>query len=649
MPIVKHSEQLKADFRFINQNLMESKEHGGAAAMDRAIKRMISIKEFAIHLSKRGKLPDTPTAFAWEFIYFYLYQRDYVAVAHILWIPETFTCEPHSVEMIWNGLFNHNLINVMGAASSGKTFSPAAWVLIDWILDPLWTRIELTSNSEDHVKKNLFADIVRLHGEAALQLPGSVDSESISLDKKRGMGFFILTIPGGPRTRGKLKGAKVKARPAHPIFGRDSRLRVILDEAQEVQGNIWDEVPNLLASVGRSTEHIKVLAAANPKLQFSRYGMNCKPNGGWEAIADDQDEWESETGWHVISINALRSENYLARKKIFPRMIDYDGVQKIIKACGGNAEHPNCYTLLYGRFPKSSLMGTVIKVEHVNRSQGEWVFEGRTRSLAANDPAYTGDDPSIANGRVGKAIAWIDFNGMRHDLPAPKTAIQVDAVGVLDRGDTQAMASDILERCRILNVSPGGFGIDRTGIGQGVHDIVRRQWKGKVGDFDGPNELPSIVGIHYSEKPTKIKVCEEDTETPAEMYDIVATELYYAAGKLIEHDYVRFGKGVPNRVYEELTGRMGGMQVGLGRKLTLESKSAFKSRTGSASPDMADVTTVLIHVARVTTATLVVRAKETKPTEQMRRSEPWSGFDQQFAGADLDGFGVTPMENLTVD
>ena len=649
MPLIVPTPERKAALKAIHEQLAEYKQSGAARNLERAVVLMAKIPEFARYLSGKP-MPGTPLKFAWEFLYFFLYKRDYVSAALILWGPDTFSPEPHSVEMMWRSLFDYSLINVMGAASCGKTFSPSAWALLDWVLDPEWTRVQVVSNSEDHVKKNLFGDLVRLHQEAVLELPGKIDSESISLDKKRAMGIFVLTIPGGPTARGKLKGAKMKNRPPHPLFGRSSRLRVILDEAQEIAPNIWDDVPNLLASVDNSTEHIKILAAANPKAEFSRYGLNCKPTGGWESITDEQDEWESETGWHVISINAMRTENVMQQKTIFPRMITFEGVQKIIRSQGrGNSDHPNCYTYIYGRFPKTSLMGAVIKAEHIRRSEGEWIFDEATRSVAGNDPAYTGDSPTLATGRVGRAIGWIDAAGVRHTLERPRTVVQVDAVGVLERGDMQDMASDILERCRQLSIRPNCFGIDRTGLGQGVHDIVRRQWRAKVGIVDSPNELVGIIGIHYSESATEHRVCEEDTETPKEMYDRIATELYFAAAKLLEHDCVRFGRGIDPKVYEQLAARQGGMQPGLGRKLTLEKKDVFKARTGGHSPDEADAVTIMLHVARISTSNLIPKAKETEEIKEERGSGEWMGGGQFFQGCDFAGFGSERLPNLIED
>lgn len=650
MPLIIPTPQRKADLKFIHTNLAEFKMLNSSAALGRAVVRMLADPDFKTHVAATPALqaPINCDAdglrMAWGFLYFHLYRRDYVSAALILWGPKTFTPEPKCAQMMWNSLFNHTLTNVMGCASVGKSFCPSAWMLLDWLLDPEWTRVSVCSNSEDHVKKNLFGDMVRLHSEAVLSLPGKVDSESISLDKRRAFGIFVLTIPGGPNARGKLKGSKIKNRPQHPLFGENSRLRVVLDEAQEIAASIFSEVPNLLASVDNSTEHIKILAAANPKDEWSPYGQNCKPVGGWEKLPDDADEWESETGWHVISINALRTENVMQRRTVFPRLITYEGVQKIIRTqAGGNDQSPICFTFLYGRFPKNGLLSSVIKAEHLRRSERDWVFVGATRSLGGGDPAFTGDSPTMSIGRVGLACAWLDYEGVRHELPVPVMKVQVDGVGVLTRGDTQDLADAYMERAKHLNIHADGFGIDKTGVGLGVHDICRRQWAVKVGKGEGneaeggSGEGAPIHGLNYAQSPTEVKICEEDSETPKQSYDRICSELYFAAAKLIEFDCVGFGRGVDAKTFSELSSRRGGMQVGLGRKLTLESKDAYKARTGENSPDRADSVTILLHVARLTTPGLIPRAKDTTPVKEERRVAGWSGFNQSFGACEFSG------------
>lgn len=656
MPLIIPPPHRKALLQAIHASLAEYKTDGSKIALGKAIALMLHDPEFIPEIKKNRDLQrpfrgdGDALKIAWAYLYCFLSRRDYVSAAYILWGVNTFTPDPHFSQLVWGALFDKNLVNVMGGASTSKTFSACAWVLLDWLLDPEWTRVQLCSNSLDHVKKNAYADIVRLHSESVLELPGKVDSESISLKKNRAMGIFILAIPGGPMARGKLKGTKVKNRPRHPIFGSNSRVRIILDEAQEISSSIFDEIPNLLASIDNSTEHMKVFAAANPKSEWSPYGQNCKPIGGWDAISDDHEEWEGQNGWHVISLNAMRSENVVQRKTIFPRLATYEGVQKIIRTQGGgDPQSPICFTFIYGRFPKDGLMNQVIKSAHLRASEGEWIFSDRTVGKAGADPAFVGDRPALACGRTGVAVGWIDFAGDRHLLEEPKVVIQIDAVSVMTRGDSQTLADDYMTPLKPLGVQPDGFGVDMTGQ-RGVHDIIRHQWAQKVGPLPNGETLAKIHGIEYASVPSSIRIAAEDTASPREMYNIQASALWFEAAKLFEFDIIRIGKGVDLKVFAELAARVGGMQVGLGKKLTVESKTDYKRRTGSDSPDLADATLIMIHVARITTPGLIPKAKDTAIAAPAREVPSWAGFNQQFGAAALSGMaGAGKMQDMLKD
>ena len=126
---------------------------------------------------------------AFTYLHMFLTQRDYEAAATLLWGEETFTHEPRSVRMVWDAIKNNALVNILGAASMGKTYSASAWFLLDWLLDPEWTLVRVMSTKEEHVKKNLFGDMQRLYQNAVIPLPGKADSESIATESgKREIG-----------------------------------------------------------------------------------------------------------------------------------------------------------------------------------------------------------------------------------------------------------------------------------------------------------------------------------------------------------------------------------------------------------------------------------------------------------------------------
>ena len=643
MPLIIPTELREKNLGYMYSKLMDFKENQNADSLAKAVQRMLKEEEFAKTVAitfPRGlnNVSDLQNA-AWAYLQTMLYKRDYFSAALFLWGKDAYDPGPHASQLIFDGLFNNVLVNVLGAGSCSKTYSASAWTMIDWLLDPEWTRVQVASNSEDHVKKNLYGDLVRLHQSACLPLPGIVDTESISIDKKTSQGIFVLTIPGGPRAKGKLKGAKIKSRPPHPLFGTSSRLRIILDEAQEIPASIFEEIPNLLSSVdGDATEHIKIYCSANPKDEWSQYGLNSKPPGGFEKLAPNQETWISENGWHCIRLNAMLTENVVMRKTIFKRMITWEGVQAIIKSCGGDTQHPRVWSLVYGMFPQNGNMAAIIKGHHLRASEGEWIFNGPTISYASFDPAFTGDLPAMATGRAGKAIAWEDYSGNRHELHDPRYAAQVDSIGILPRGDTQDLADEFMARVKQLNVKPENAATDKTGPGLGVHDIICRQWKDKVSP-DAGHSAP-IYGINYAQSPTQIKICEEDSQTPDQTFDRICSELWYGAAKMLEYDYVRIGRAVEPTVFEELAARMGGSKVGAGKKQSVEAKSDYKARTAKPSPDRADAFTMLLQVMRCTNPDLIPKAKDTekeKP-ESGRQVQAWHGFELAFGASELNDF-----------
>ena len=574
---------------------------------------------------------------------YWLYNRDYEAGATLCWgndpLNGTFTSEPKSVQAIWGAIKNYRLINILGAASLGKTYSPSAFFLLDWAMDPDWTLVRVMSTKEEHVKKNLFADMQRLYQASAIRLPGKADAESIATEngKKAGQGIFMIVIPRGSDASATIKGSKVKPRPMHPLFGSSSRTRLLIDEAQDVPENAFDEIPNLYTSMEEGDmEHAKIVMAANPKDIFSRYGQNCIPEQGWEEIQvllSKINEWESTTGWHCIRLNALECENMTAQdgKTRYARFFTRTGYKMKLKAVGGDTNHPLIWSEVYGMFPPGGMMSTIIQKHWVDRSHKEWIFQTRTIPGAGEDPAFTGDSPAMTSCRAGLAVGWFDYNGVRHDLPEPAWKIQIDTVGTMARGDTQDLANESLDRVKLLGVKPEAFGIDRTGVGQGTHDIICRQWKRKVDNI--PDDSPvAVVGIHFSEKASDLRICEEDTKLPSELYDGVRSEVWFACGKFFEYDVIGLSKGVPFSVIEQLVSRRGGKAPGKGSKMTVESKDDYKARHGGKSPDEADSFTICVQAIRTACRQLLPKAPE---TQMPKPKESQSFFDPEHPSMDM--------------
>lgn len=641
----------------IQKWLLESKQEGNMTGMGNAVQLMLQEDSFRRHVAadpqmQSGiKIRDELPLFAWAYLYHLIANRDHVAAALVLWDRETFCAEAACVRLIWDALLTRRMVLIIGGGAMGKSYSPSAYYLLEYIFDPMWTRVQLASATSDHLLGNVFADVTRLHTGASLQLPGKVDSESISMDKKSGQGIFTLTLPGGSAGKSKIKGSHTKPRPTHPIFGRRSRVFALIDEAQECPQNIFEEIPNRFSTaVSTDVDHLKFALSANPKDIFSKFGRAAKPVGGWETITRAHRTWQSEHGWTVISLDQTHHENYIARKIVFPGFATYEGVQARLKACDGDPEHPEMYTYVYGKFPQQGTTFACIKQKHLLAAEGEWIFADLPVPIAGGDPAFTSDRPAMAAGRMGVAIGWFDGSGKKIMLPSPRMAIQVDTVTVLPHGDSQDVADGYMDRCRELGVSPDAFGIDQTGAGRGVADIMRRQWYQKVGGLPDGMQVAGICGIEYASSPTSVLIAHEDSLTPKERFDRIATELWYAAAKYFELDVIRIGPGVPLEVLSELASRRGDMQAGLGKKLTIETKDAYKTRTKGKSPDLADATLVMIHAGRMKNKSLSPKAPHTEiPKAPPQPRMNWGEHDHNFRGADMAGAEVSWIENLAQD
>lgn len=623
----------------IHRCLAEGRDNGPTAKLIEAANLMASYPGFPEFLgANKEKVPAQPwrrkelQAVHFLFLMHQLYRRDYEGAATLLWGPETFTCEPSFVKRIWNAITLQRLINILGSASASKTYSPAARFLLEWVMDPEWTLVRVMSTKEEHCRRNLFGDMQRLYAGSVIQLPGKAEADAIATEtgKRGGQGIFMIVIPRGPDAGGTIKGSKVKPRPFHPLFGTSSRTFLLIDEAQEVPENAFGEIGNLFSSMEEDdVEHTKIVMSANPKDILSEYGKRCEPTaeiGGWPAVQTREssvEEWMSKYGWYCIRLNALKCENVIHGKTIYPRFITANGIQMKIREAGGDPDAPVIWSEVYGMFPPFGVMSAIIQKHWMDRARKEWIFESATQTVAAEDVALTGDLPTLACGRIGRAVAWRDYEGERHELPEPRWALQLDVVGILPRtGDSQILANETMSRLQPLAVRPNLFAIDRTGVGQGTHDIIRHQWREKVdGVKDG--QIVDILGIHYSEKPTKVPICAEDTKNPQDIYDNVIAEMWYATSFFFQYDYIGIGKGVDDQTIFELVNRLGGSPAGRGKLKTVEEKKIFKLRNGGKSCDRADAVVEMVHCARLGVPELRPKAPDTtiQPTPRDRPAQ----------------------------
>jgi hypothetical protein len=219
------------------------------------------------------------------------------------------------------------------------------------------------------------------------------------------------------------------------------------------------------------------------------------------------------------------------------------------------------------------------------RSFGTYSFKGAITPCASADLAFEGDDRVVvAMGRCGEAIGWTDLNGKYSSFEEPKKVLQIDGLFELPKLDTIPQARQIKGLVQSSGVASNWLIVDRTGVGTGVHDVLKVEFGLEV------------MGLHFGAKATQNRLFVEDSKPAEELYDGVVTELVFSLSRMMEFDLVKLGKGVPrDQIAPQVTDRLY-RQAGL--KSRVEPKSEYKKRNGE-SPDHLDALTMLAHLVRL--------------------------------------------------
>lgn len=530
----------------------------------------------------------------------------YAEAACLLWKPTQFTAEPASVQTIFDSLFTENQILVQGGASMGKSFSVGVWMYLDWRRDPANTNIQVVGPSENHLETNLFSHLVGLHKACSIPGPGTVTTLCIALDPHdKYAGIKGVVIPLGKRAAGRLQGVKVKPRKTpHPTLGKMTRLRVVLEEAENIHIGIWDDLINLSANAANK-QQFKVIAAYNPKDRSSQVGIRAEPLDGWGSVdIETSSQWYTKRGWKLIRLDGWKSENVLLGWEKYPGLQTKQGLETLTLQAGG-MNTAGYFTMARGWYPEDGLDTVVfppalLKDDSV---RGEYIWAEPPENVGSLDVALEGGDTAIyKHGRYGAAFGY-KMPATMTDRGIPQTVLfkdaagkrtyrhvlQVDQIIPVPKGRTEEVGDACIQISKALGVKPEWLGIDRTGNGAGVHDYVRS----KYGE--------AVHGINGSSSSTDMRILVEDQKLPCDEYNLLYTELWFALKKWIEVGVCKFAFSLPSDpLISELLGRRYIQPIG-NPKVRVEPKKAYKSR-GNKSPDRADALTMLLHVVRLQTS-----------------------------------------------
>jgi hypothetical protein len=538
-------------------------------------------------IDKTVQTPDQARAWIWALIKRLLDTERYGLAGVLLWGDALFNPGPKAVKQLLSYARSKQNMIILGGAALGKTYTLICYLLLDWIRDPEYTEIKIISTTGGHAKSQSFSTLQRLYKAAVIPLPGLSMDGFVGLNPKdRHSAINLVAIPQGEDGRGVLQGFHpVPRRTPHPVFGSMSRVRALLDEAEEIPSGVWEGVANLLASAW-GAEAVKVACATNPRDVTSKLAQLAEPPSGWTQIDLNADkEWTSSERWSVLRLDGADSENVAQRKLVYPGFLTWDGYEKYALELGGQS--PRYLTFGRGMYPLQALQNTLIPYSLLESVIGQYIFDGRTIGVGGVDLAFEGGDRIIlAVGKYGKAIGFHSPKQTPLLWRKPRYCVQVDQIYELPKEKTIALASSIETKLVGLKVHPDWVTCDRTGVGTGTHDALCEQWSG------------SVRGVMWGAESGQRKILADDHDFACEIYDGIDTEMYARCRKFLEFGLMAFHPQVQTgQLFKELSGRRyqpASKGPSAKPRIKLEPKKEFKKRLGW-SPDIADAVVMLVH------------------------------------------------------
>lgn len=520
----------------------------------------------------------------WIIIRRLLDANKYRAAALLLWGPDLFDPRPKGVARILSAIENNAKVIVLGAASSGKSYSIIAWLLLDWLKDPSYTAVRIISATSQHALQNTFSSLQRFFDESVVPMPGISQQGFVGLSTRdRHSSLSVIAIKEGINGKQSLQGLHPVKRPVpHPVLGPTSRIRIFMDESELIAHPVWKGVGNITSNIeGKDT--VKIIAACNPWDINSVTASNAEPACGWNKVdPDKQFRWKSKMGYEVIRVDAAYSENVLQKEIIFSGLMSAEGYEEKRSKTGGNDPEYWCYGR--GMYPLEGVTEQLIPLNFLSDVFGEYIFDpGTVVPCGAVDLAFEGDDCVLFAGRYGRASAWRQGDGIIN-IQESKYCLQLDQFITLEKLRTEAQYENILEWTKKFGISTRWLALDKTGVGRGVHDLFVERGH-------------EVMGIGWGNAATHVKALSEHKCYADEVYNGISSQMYFALRDWLEFQYLKFNSNIQmDKLQKEITGRKR-KRAGMGRTgetmFSIEEKSAFKARYGF-SPDRADSLVMLI-------------------------------------------------------
>lgn len=483
----------------------------------------------------------------------------------------------HCVQMLWPWAYKgwndwsemclwawttYDEIGTTGCAAAGKTFTFTMLGLIEYLAKPMATRLALTSTTVPSLRGRIWAEVMNFTQPCVGLFGLNVVDSATKIQFKKGddrNAVIALAVDSGSveQAVGKLQGV-------HP-----DRMIIIVDEAAQTQPAIFSARANL--QVGTSL--YRFVAIANASSQFDAHGQFCQPKNGWSTISVNDEHWETKTGV-CLHFDGLKSPNIKAGKTVYPKLFAQENIDAIRKNHGENSLEWHSY--VRGFWPPSGVRNTILDAATIQdgKAQEKAIWEGGgIITIAGLDPAFTsgGDDCMLRIGKIGVAS-----DGEQCLMSVEKIKIQLE--DSVSNPLFYQVADKTIDQLIKHGVEPEHFGLDSTGAGAGIADIIAQRWKS------------GFHRISFAGAATDNSVSVEDDRPANKVYGNRVSQLWGQVGRLVQSGRV---KGLDDETAQQFCTRTYQLK---NERIVVESKQDMKRRTNGQSPDAADAFAILCQV-----------------------------------------------------
>lgn len=477
--------------------------------------------------------------------------------------------------------FFENDYNVwVGCATAGKSHDGVGPIgLLWWLANPAESAVVLTSTTAKSIRRRLWPVLQEYRNSLVSQKDGGVFANGFPchvIDSKT----LVQAVKGDDKhaiaaiavAEGSVSKAVSDIKGFHP----KKRLLVIVDEANDTPEAIFHAISNLK----KGLVEFKMIVIGNPISRLDPHGRLCEPAMGWNAISVNDEEWQTKgvKEWEIeggvcLHFDGEKSPNVKLGRDEYTFLYSNKNLKDAREAC------PNADTLGYwsntrGFWPPDGVCYTVFTDAFVFQYglKDLVIFQSKVEMMAGLDPSFSadGDGCILRFGKLG------DLPDGRMCLVATER-IKISLKAGKDI--SYQIAERTIEECKKRGMQPNQLGLDVTGGGIGVADIITREWG------EGINRVN--FGGASSERPAS----SENPKPSNEVYYNKVTELWYNAREFGGAGQL---KGLIDRDCLEFCSRPYRMK---GQKLQVLPKDECKKELGR-SPDDADAVVILLDTAR---------------------------------------------------